>query len=57
MALVGLIGSEAPAADAARLHELNISALAFAEAARRTLNGPERRYLAAKAERLRRMAN
>jgi predicted RNA polymerase sigma factor len=33
------------------------ASLAFAEAARRTLNGPERRYLAAKAERLRRMAN
>ncbi|WP_437943198.1 hypothetical protein WMF27_30810 [Sorangium sp. So ce281] len=32
MALVGLVGSEAPAEDAARLHELNISALAFAEA-------------------------
>ncbi|MGK4002776.1 hypothetical protein WMF31_09150 [Sorangium sp. So ce1036] len=32
MALVGLIDSEAPAEDAARLHELNISALAFAGA-------------------------
>lgn len=32
MALVGLVGSESPAEDALRLHELNISALAFAEA-------------------------
>jgi hypothetical protein len=32
MALVGLVGSDTPAEDAARLHELNISALAFAEA-------------------------
>ncbi|MGK4000724.1 hypothetical protein [Sorangium sp. So ce1024] len=32
MALVGLVGSEAPAEDAARLNELNISALAFVEA-------------------------
>lgn len=32
MALLGLVGAESPAQDAARLHELNISALAFAEA-------------------------
>lgn len=32
MALVALVGPEAPAKDAVRLHELNISALAFAEA-------------------------
>ncbi|AUX46021.1 hypothetical protein SOCE26_075240 [Sorangium cellulosum] len=32
MALVGLVGSETPEEDAARLNELNISALAFAEA-------------------------
>jgi hypothetical protein len=32
MALLGLVSSESPAQDAARLHELNISALAFAEA-------------------------
>src|SRR5262245_41379835 len=31
MALVGLVGPAAPAEEAARLHELNISALAFAE--------------------------
>jgi hypothetical protein len=31
MALIALIGPEAPAEEAARLHELNISALAFAE--------------------------
>ncbi|MCC6559413.1 MAG: hypothetical protein IT372_41360 [Polyangiaceae bacterium] len=31
MALVALVGTEAPAEDAARLHELNVSALAFAE--------------------------
>src|SRR5262245_40825339 len=32
MALLGLVSSESPAEDAARLHELNISALAFVEA-------------------------
>lgn len=32
MALVGLIGPDEPAKDAARLHELNISALAFVQA-------------------------
>jgi indole-3-glycerol phosphate synthase len=32
MALIALLGPEAPAEEAARLHELNISALAFAEA-------------------------
>lgn len=32
MALVGLVGPDAPAEDAARLHELNVSALAFVEA-------------------------
>ncbi|WP_437671374.1 hypothetical protein [Sorangium sp. So ce131] len=32
MALVGLVGSETPEEDAARLNELNISALAFADA-------------------------
>lgn len=32
MALVGFVDSETPAEDAARLHELNISALAFAGA-------------------------
>src|SRR5262245_17104878 len=32
MALLGLVGSESPAQDAARLHELNVSALAFVEA-------------------------
>ena len=31
MALVGVIGSEAPAAEAARLHDLNVSALAATE--------------------------
>jgi indole-3-glycerol phosphate synthase len=32
MALLALVGSESPAEDAARLHELNVSALAFVEA-------------------------
>ncbi|MEP7119506.1 MAG: hypothetical protein ABJE95_01295 [Byssovorax sp.] len=32
MALVGVIGSESPAEEAARLHDLNVSALASAEA-------------------------
>lgn len=32
MALVALVGPGSPAEDAARLHELNVSALAFAEA-------------------------